>query len=158
MAGLRTARGIDRIGIIAFNQQAWVVTSLSSDRDLIKRQLATVLIGHQSRLDLGFHRAVLELVTRGRATAMKSVVVLSDGWINPSQPGAALEESGEARRAGIDVYCVGIGPDDNRSLLTAMATAPDHYVSAAQPTALVAILADLTTRIPCPPGAFWRGE
>lgn len=155
IAGLRMAPGQDRVGVVAFNQDAWFAVRLTDDRALVERQLAAVAIAEQSRLDLGVSRAMGELLLRGRPGQLQSLIILSDGRVNPSSPDDAARAASIARRAGLTLYTVGIGPGEDRVLLAAMASGPARFLPASRPSDIVPVLADLVARVPCPPEAYW---
>jgi hypothetical protein len=153
--GLRLDSDRDRVAIIVFNEEAATLQRLTDDKMQALSALARIRISEQSRVDLGVERATVELVARGRPGHVHAMIVLSDGKVNQvdnDKPGIAARQ---ARHAGITVFVVGMGPSMDERILRDMASSSDRFYRAPEPRLIRAIYADLTTRVPCPPDAYW---
>jgi Mg-chelatase subunit ChlD len=154
LAGLRLSPGADRVSLVTFNAEAMTLSALTDDRDRLEQSLHRVVIREQSRIDLGLLAGARSL-SAARPNAMRSLILLSDGMANPAPTSDVLTAASTARKAGITLYVVGLGPNMDRSVLRAIAGDPTRYFPSEDPDLLGAIYAELARRAPCPRDAYW---
>ena len=152
LAGLRLGSA-DRASLVVFNDHARVLVPLTGDRAALLDGLENIEVRQFTRLDLGLETAADEL-RRGASGTLKAVVGLSDGWVNPVPPAAAVEASRTVKADGAALYMIAFGNDADEQLLMAIAD-PGRYVKAGDPTSITSVYRDLTRRVPCPPEAYW---
>jgi Mg-chelatase subunit ChlD len=155
VSGLRLDSARDRVAIVIFNESAETLQRLTDSRERAVAALSRIRTAEKSRVDRGVERATVELVARGRPGHVHAMVVLSDGKVNEvgrDQPGIAARS---ARRAGITVYVVGMGPSMDEQVLREMAGQADRFYPAPAPHLIRAIYSDLSERVPCPASAYW---
>ena len=93
-----------------------------------------------TNIGAGVQKGIDELTSsRGRTSAAKVLIVLTDGKPNTNSSGAhvgndapeavnwALDQADEAKDMGITVYTIGVGGDVNASLCEDMASEPEFY-------------------------------
>lgn len=153
--GLRLVAGGDRAAIIAFNSSAVTLQELTSERRRLVSALRRVALAPRSRVDAGIDAAAAELSVRGRPERNRAMVVLSDGKANPVPASAVIAAAGAARRMGLGVFVVGVGPDMDAPTLRAMAGAATRFFGAPDPDRLRAIYAQLARTVPCPAAGYW---
>jgi Ca-activated chloride channel homolog len=114
----------DRVGLVTYDNTARVLLAHSSDREALRRALATLRPGGSTNAEAGLvtgYRLAREAFTPG---ASHRVVFLSDGVANVGRTGAGsiLERIGEASREGIELTAVGVGMGNyNDALLEELA-------------------------------------
>jgi len=166
-----TANG-GRVGIVAFNDRAWVAEPLTDDRarldaalDVLSREVA-----EGTRLDLGLlvGASVLGDVAPGRVRAM---VFLTDGLPNrvptpiPSgrQEDTVLAAAEAARRMGITIQTVGYGRADAEDLadrilpelLKEIAGSAAGYHQTDDAGALAVVFRRIALQLGCVGGTGW---
>lgn len=151
LAGLRLGTA-DRAALITFNDRATVLTSLTGDRPALLAALSKVEVRQFTRLDLGLVEARDE-VRRSPPGVLRAVVGLSDGWVNPVPPAAAIDASQLVRAEGAALYMIAYGNEADEALLMTIADR-GRYVRG-DPASIQAVYRDLTRRVPCPPEAYW---
>ncbi len=158
--------GRGRIGLAAFNDEAWIVQPLTEDRARLDAAVATLADGIQegTRLDLGLlvGKSALQSVEPGRVKAM---VFLTDGLPNrvpTPEPGGRQEDTvlaaaEQVREAGILVHTVGYGRADAPDLvdrilpwlLEAIAGSPDAYHETDDAGALALVFRRIAIELGC---------
>jgi len=153
----------DQVGIVGFNDDAWIATDLTTHRPSVRAALDRLAEGARqgTRIDLGLQDGLA--VAAGawsRGLADRHVVLLTDGWLNgvppagDGRPETTVLDAGHAlRAAGVSVLVVGVGwPDEvNRPLLVGLAGSTDAYYSAEDGAGLRSALAFVGQRFKCPP-------
>lgn len=137
-----TRRG-DRIGLIGFASDAYLVAPLTFDRDAVGRMLEEISIGLPGRrTDLGQAIGLAVRVLRRQPPGERVLALLSDGETNAGEI-AALDAAELARQAGIVVHAIGFvdeGEDDGESPLRKVAAATGgRFFAAASAAELGAI-------------------
>ncbi len=162
IAFLTQLRGSEKVGVVSFadNATAPADAPLTSDYDEAKRAVQNITIGQQgtqyTNLGDAVARSAGDLLSPSFAGLTRRVVVLlTDGVATkPEKKGDdsypstyALEQATAAKKAGVELFMVSLGKDVNAELLTSMATAPDHYFSAATTKDLAEIYKQIALRI-----------
>jgi len=130
-----------RAGLIPFNRGAYVALPLTSDTDRLERTLAG-LPEPSGGTDIAsaLEMARGELRFAKRAEAVGVAVLLTDGQSNEAGMLAAAEN---ARRDGMVIFTIGLGPDAAEGVLRRTATSPEHYYAAPD----ASVLGDVYRRI-----------
>jgi Ca-activated chloride channel family protein len=138
----------DRVGLVAFAEQAWVAAALSRDRDAVRSALLALTARRGSRIDLGLDLAGQALAGSPPQVG-RVVVLLSDGHPVGSQRADVARAADRLRAAGVTVYAVGLGPDADEALLRQLAGAPERYLDAGVGEHLERVYRDLAARLRC---------
>jgi Mg-chelatase subunit ChlD len=154
LEGMRLFAGGDRVALVSFNEEAYVLQDFSSVRSVLSASLDRMNIREFSRLDLGLETATTLLTESGRDDGRLAIVVLSDGLVNPVGPERVLDAAVAAKEEGAAVYAVGFGPALDEILLELVADSGRYY-QVREPTAIVGVYSDLTRIVPCAPGMYW---
>ena len=113
----------DAIGVLAFDSKSETVAALSAVRDAqaLRTALRDVLPGGSTSIAPAVTTAIDWLHVAGRpAAARRQILLISDGRTSDDDA-ARLQEL--ARTGGVELSVVAIGPNANRPLLEALATA-----------------------------------
>lgn len=115
-----TRRVGDRVGLLLFGSQAYLMTPLTFDRESVRYQLQTSAIGIAGR-ETAIGDAVGLAVKRLREQpqAQKVLILLTDG-VNTAGALTPPEAAELARADGLKVYVIGIGGDGQRPGLMGM--------------------------------------
>jgi Ca-activated chloride channel homolog len=110
----------DRVGLLLFGSQAYLMTPLTFDRESVRYQLQTSAIGIAGR-ETAIGDAVGLAVKRLREQpqAQKVLILLTDG-VNTAGALQPLEAAELARADGLRVYVIGIGGDGRRGGMMGM--------------------------------------
>jgi Mg-chelatase subunit ChlD len=139
-----------RAAVVAFNADATVVQALTTDRGAAASALDKLPRGDGTRIDKALDAARLELTGPNHDPKHASVIVLlTDGQQTGADPQLARNAAAAARRAGITVYTIGIGPDAAESLLIEIAGDPARYYHAPGTAELLQIYRDIAGGLPC---------
>ncbi len=153
----------DRVAVVGFNREAWVVQALTADRSLLLSSLDGMARGVNefTRLDLAIDRGTAAL--RANATMEgngQHLVLVTDGLPNqvPYDPQdgtmetTVLEAARRAKVRGIMVHTIAIGPrnDVDPGLLARVATYPRLFHHAPDTVTLLEVFADLSEALGCP--------
>jgi Mg-chelatase subunit ChlD len=122
----------------------------------LESAIARIDVRPGSRVDMGIHRAIFELVdTPTQRDRYLAMVVLSDGRAHLVEADAVIAAAEDARDLDIVLFVVGIGPNMDEDVLRAMAGRADRYFPAPDPESLNAIYSALSGRVICPPEVYW---
>lgn len=118
-----------RVGLVPFNSDPYVAQPLTDRADRVLRALAQMGAPQGSTsIGAAIRMADREFDDTGRATAVKVMVVLSDG-IEPAAEGIiAAADASKAR--GTVFFTIGLGGDAADDTLQRVASAPTHYYRA----------------------------
>jgi Mg-chelatase subunit ChlD len=144
--------GRSRLALVAFNDRAWTLSELTSDRVQLGAALDSLDSAEGSRLDAGLREA-LRALESAEAGSERRVVVLTDGRPSPSTPADVRLAAAELRAAGIVLDSIGLGEDLDASLLAEIASSPDRYHHAPDAEDLSALFSDLRWTPPACGGA-----
>jgi Mg-chelatase subunit ChlD len=164
--------GRGRVAVVAFNNQAWLLQPLTSDRARLDAALAGLprLMAEGTRLDLGLAAgaAALAAVPPPRLRAM---VFLTDGLPNRvptpmaggTQEDTVLVAAAAARAAGIRIQTVGYGREDAPELvdrilpwlLRAIAGDTGGYRETDDASALAEVFRSLAAELGCVKEVQW---
>ncbi len=99
----------DRIGLILFASQPYVQTPLTYDHGAVAQMLEEAMVGIAGR-DTAIGDAIGLAVKRLREQPQENrvLVLLTDGDNNAGRLGP-LQAAGLAARAGVRIYCIGLG-------------------------------------------------
>tara|TARA_B000000441_G_C21749655_1_gene360901 strand:+ start:211 stop:1266 length:1056 start_codon:yes stop_codon:yes gene_type:complete len=101
----------DRIGIVAFSVDPYLVSALTLDKEHLQKNLARLRVGltHQTGTNLG--SALAEGINRLRSLDSKSkvLILLTDGKDEPTPPHSPLIYANGAKADGIKIYTIAIG-------------------------------------------------
>ncbi|MFN8304974.1 MAG: VWA domain-containing protein [Saprospiraceae bacterium] len=104
-------RPYDRIGLVAFDGEAFTLCPLTSDRRVVKEYIQTLQIGRVGEgtaIGLGLATAVNRL--KNSASKSRIVILLTDG-VNNAGFMAPMDAAEIARSLGVKVYTVGVGTE-----------------------------------------------
>jgi len=164
--------GASRVAVVAFNDRAWVVQPLTSDRDRLAAALDRLpaMVAEGTRLDLGLTTGAGTLagVPAGRLRAM---VFLTDGMPNrvptPTSGGrqedTVLAVAAGVRAQGIRIHTVGYGRADATDLadrilpwlLIAIAGDESAYHETDDAGELAVVFRRVATLLGCAGGDGW---
>jgi len=114
---LREMRGIDRVGVVSFDDRVTVVSRLATDKGPLVKDIQKIKVGKDTALNDAVMKS-LQLLSP--FTGRRAVVVLTDGKENRS---SATREGTikEAADIGVPVITVGLGKEVDTLALEAMA-------------------------------------
>ena len=163
-----------QLGVVGFNNTAWLQHPLSRDVPSLTRSIDQLAgrVAEGTRLDLALRRGIEVLQRSGRPPDSEQVLILlTDGLPNRvptavpggSQEDSVLAEAGRAHQAGILIYTIGLGrpdsPDPNErispALLQGVASNPGMYYETPNADDLESIYAQIASAISCPPENYW---
>ncbi len=134
-------QGVDfarhRVGLVIFNDSAFVMQPLTTDPALVVDALEAV-DRTEGSTDIGKAIDVSdrELEADGREEAVSIIVLLTDGR---SGEDAMMAASDRARSRGTVVFAIGLGADAAHDALRRAASTPEHYYFAPSPVDLADI-------------------
>ena len=126
-----------RVGLMPFNDGAYVAQPLTANRDYLLLALANSGAAQGgTNIAAAIAKADAELGAAGRREAVHIIVLMTDGKSNvaPMREAARL-----ARENGRVLFTIGLGSDAEEGELRAIADTPDHYYFAPGPDALAEI-------------------
>jgi Ca-activated chloride channel family protein len=131
--------GQDTFSVLTFDTKLNVLVPSQSAADTrtAKARIGQIRADGGTQISLGMEQALKEL-QRGRADALRRMIVLTDGQTNGDE-GACLRLADQARQRGIKITALGLGDDWNESLLQEIANRSDgkaDYID--EPSALIA--------------------
>ncbi len=154
-AGLRGDR--DRLALVTFNRIATIRAPLDGDGDAVAAAYLAVPPSDGASIEAGITVAGALLAGSERRPEARGVIVLlTDGRIYPEKAARAAADA--AKSAGTLLLTVGVGPEVNRPLLTALASSPDHAFVAPDGAMLVRTLGRVAAGLGCERTAFWGGR
>jgi Ca-activated chloride channel homolog len=115
-----TRRVGDRVGLLLFGSQAYLMTPLTFDRESVRYQLETSSIGiagRETAIGDAIGLAVKRL--REQPSAQKVLILLTDG-VNTAGVLKPMEAAELARAEGMRIYVVGVGGDGMRAGMLGM--------------------------------------
>jgi Ca-activated chloride channel homolog len=122
-----TRRVGDRVGLLLFGSQAYLLTPLTFDRESVRYQLETSSIGiagRETAIGDAIGLAVKRL--REQPTAQRVLILLTDG-VNTAGVLKPMEAAELARAEGMRIHVVGVGGDGMRpGMLGMMLPAADE--------------------------------
>jgi Mg-chelatase subunit ChlD len=146
----------DQVAIVAFNADAVLLQTLSSDRSDLAAALASIEPALQTCLVCGVDVAAEELASERRNPDNTPVlIVLTDGLSNPRPASEAVAQADQAKKAGVVVYTIGLGDTLDFEALRQIASAPEFFYRAPDAEDLADIYRQIAVEIPCPKEEFW---
>lgn len=134
-----------RVGLVVFNDSAYVMQPLTTDPDLLLSALQDV---DETEGSTDIARAIQvsdrELASDGRREAVAVLVLLTDGRSGEDAMRSAAEA---ADKRGTVIFTIGLGPDVAQEALRSVATTPEHYYFAPGPDDLAAIYDQIAATI-----------
>ncbi|MFW6060677.1 MAG: VWA domain-containing protein, partial [Phycisphaeraceae bacterium] len=125
---LETLYPQDMVSVVAFDSSARAVVEMQMNRDpvAIAQRVRSLQSGGGTNIYAGLEMARDQLADLDvQDTAIKHVLLLSDGESTPPPGGSYVRLVGEMRKAGITVSTVGVGDAHNSSLLQRLADMGD---------------------------------
>ena len=138
----------DRVAIIAFDAEARRMSPLTHARAQIGEALQALDAGRGTRIDAGLRLAEAELLLRGRPSANRVVILLTDGL----QAGPVEEVYAAARKvkgSGARLVTIGLGPQIDVAMLQAVASRPDDHYASPQASDLDALYRAILDELEC---------
>jgi uncharacterized protein YegL len=132
-----------QIGLVAFDDEAQILSPLTEDRRRILRALGGLSAGGGTAIDQGLEGA-REALTNGRPGVSKTVILLSDGG---SERGSAEAVARLLHSAGAKVICVGYGPKVEIDLMVAVAGGPERYLHVVEQDDLIQLFGFLASAV-----------
>jgi len=160
----------DQVAVVGVNREAWIAQGLSNDPGVLKAAIDGLVERQQqhTRLDLAFERGAEALADDLRLPGNTPVLVLlTDGLPNqvPYADDGTMETTvrraaGGAKEAGIRIYTIGLGNDQdiNGALLAECASDPSLYFTTPDAEHLAAIYSQIAYSFGCPRGRHKWGE
>jgi uncharacterized protein YegL len=114
------------IGIVSFDQNAYVLCPLTKDHNQSIQALNAVTSSSGTSIHLALDRC-REVLREGRDAVGKTVILLSDGYSNQE----LAEESARRLREevpGVTIICAAFGTKIDQTLLKSVANSPGQYV------------------------------
>jgi Mg-chelatase subunit ChlD len=146
----------DQATIVAFNADATVLQTLTTNRGGLDQALDRIQTAQQTRIHRGIEEATKELTSaRHRSGNVPAMIVLTDGRANPESPEVAVAQAALAKAAGITVLTIGIGNEVDFDALERMASKSGYFYRAPKAEDLEGIYRDIARVIPCPAEQFW---
>lgn len=148
------ARAGDRLGLIAFATEAYLVTPLTDDAEAASMALYDIPVGLPGRrTDLGRAIGLATRVVENRPEGRRLLVMLTDGQTNAGDLNA-FDAANLAAAAGIRIELIGFGgliePENAALMREVAARAGGGYHEAHDPDALRAVLGEVSALAPLP--------
>jgi Mg-chelatase subunit ChlD len=128
-----------RIGLIAFNSAATVLSAITSDREAVLRGLQSVTAGDASFIHTALAAAVDLIEATPRPAERTTVILLTNG---ASEYPHALAQA-ERLRERAQIIAIDLGEAADATVLNAIAGSSGRYCHAADPSALPELFATL---------------
>ncbi len=120
----------DRIGLVAFNDNATLLAGLSSNFAAVTAQINALTAEGGTDIASGLEVAYLALSNDSRAPDARPVIVLLTDGQNRADEERLLAIAKDARAQGVRIITVGLGTTINADLLARVAFAPaDAYLA-----------------------------
>lgn len=133
---VRQLSDTDRAGVVAYNDTAWLVQPLTTDKGAVISAINGLPSpDRQTNIGAGIQAGYTELITDNwRPKAIKAMILLSDGDANePSNDpgGYARDRARAAGECGIMIYTIGLGDGVNETLMRDIAdfSGGEYYFS-----------------------------
>ena len=110
-------RGIDRVGVVSFDDHVTVISRPSSDKGVLEKAIGRITVGRDTALNDAIMKA-LELLSP--FTGRRAVVVLTDGKENRSTATRKVAID-TALETGVPVITVGLGEEVDANALETIA-------------------------------------
>jgi hypothetical protein len=146
----------DQVGVVGFNQQAWLASGLSGEAERALAAIDGLTTQQGTRIDRGLEVAVEELGGPRRRAGNEAVIVLLTDGIQYEEPESAQLVAAAARGAGIAIYAIGLGGDVDGGYLERVAGQASRYYFAPEEGELEGIYGEIARVMPCPAERFWR--
>ena len=115
---LKEMRGIDRVGVVSFDDTVTVIARLATDKSFLAKDIQKISVGKDTALNDAVMKSLQLLAP---FTGRRAVVVLTDGKENRSR--ATREGTVQAAvRSGVPIITVGLGKEADAAALETMAT------------------------------------
>jgi Mg-chelatase subunit ChlD len=143
----------DQAAVVAFHG-ATSLAPLSSDRPALEAAIDAIRTQPGTRVDRALDVAAAELFSgRARPGSNRVLVLLTDGRTDEGTAPGASARAAEARSLGAQIYAIGLGDQVDETFLRQLASGPDFYLYAPQPSALETLYERIAAELPCPGGA-----
>lgn len=147
----------DRVGLIAFGSEAYLIAPMTFDVRAVAGLLPEVTIGLPGRrTDLGQAVGLTVQILRDQPRGQRVLVLVSDGETNLGDL-SARDAAELAARAGITVHVVGfsseIAPENEAHMREIAALTGGRFFEAASPDALTAVEDEIASLLPSAVGA-----
>jgi Mg-chelatase subunit ChlD len=155
---VRVMSSSDQGAVLWFNSEARVEQTLTSNVAALEVALGRIPTGQFTRIDLGIKVAREELASPRRLGGNRSVIILlTDGKANPEPIETAVGESRVAKAAGVTIFTIGLGPQEelDDDSLRMIASRPEYYHQTPNAEDLSRIYEEIAGVIPCPVSQYW---
>ncbi|MCC7018293.1 MAG: VWA domain-containing protein [Ardenticatenales bacterium] len=142
---------VDRMAVLGFDSQVEVLAPLTHDRAVVETALRTLTPRNGTRIDRALHAGVAHLEDGTPAgLRRRALILITDGvQIGPGGDTPVLDAAREARRHGVTVIAIGVGPAPNWPLLRAIADNPPEGVVGQDGSRLDDALHDAVATVRC---------
>ncbi len=137
-----------RVALVAYHQEATVLSPLSADLGALRQTLAGLVTGQGTRIDRALAQGQALLEGR-RADAVGALILLTDGRVAAGQADAR-NRAADLRAAGVELWWIGFGADVDAAELGELAGDPSRLLLAPDAAALSAAYANLPLIERCP--------
>lgn len=139
----------DNSGLVSFAQGSTLNQELTSDENLVKTAIDSLVPDGLTCVSCGIETAQTELEANGRDDVTPVIVMLTDGYPTWDTDALALAAAGYAKGEGTVIYTIGIGEAD-QDLLEQIASDPTKF-SFGTPSDLDSIYEEIAGAICGPP-------
>ena len=140
--------GRDRVAIAAFNSEGSLVQPLTDDALSAVGALDRLPTGVGTRMDFGLE-AARSALPAGDSKRLRAIVLMTDGRQAGAAIDAAYEQADAARRDGIVIYTIGLGPEADLPALERIAGDARRALFAPDERELGAVYRAIAALIPC---------
>jgi Mg-chelatase subunit ChlD len=123
----------DRVGVTLFSSDAQLQQALTHDAETVKQAIDNGRPSGGTNIAEGIERGGDELAANEREDVPRVLILLSDGGSNKA---AALREANAYKDIGIRIITIGLGNDVEADLLRDVASNPEDYYFAPDPSQL----------------------
>ena len=150
--GLIEARSGDRVGLIAFGSEAYLIAPLTHDTRAVAAMLPEVSIGLPGRrTDLGQAIGLTVQILRTQPKGERVLIMISDGEANAGELGA-IDAARLAAQHGITIHLVGfsseLSPENVQHMTEVAEVTGGRYFEASDQDSLVAVGAAIERVLP----------
>jgi hypothetical protein len=138
----------DRVGLVRFSATSEVVAPLSLDHQAVKDGLLQLESSPGTRVDAGLATVHDMLTKTARPGVSRAVVLLADGHQDEERH-LATAAAERLKQDGIVLYAIAFGTGADITLMTDLASSPQHVFISPRPRHLAAIFHEISNALRC---------
>ncbi len=144
----------DQAAVVSFHTDTSLVP-LTADLPALEAAIDAIHTQPGTRIDRALGAVLAELYSsRARPGSTRVLVLLTDGRTEEGTAPDALAVAREAKSAGAQLYAIGLGDQVDEGFLRQLASGPDSYLHAPEPSQLATLYQRIAAELPCPGGAM----